>query len=71
MHEQTGGDAVAVYSCKAVFLFFGIVYYSANQCSIQRNNDCASKKTPLFANGAEYKIGALLRHKIKLGLSSV
>ena len=69
MHKETGGNTVAIYSCKAVFLLFGIVYYPANQCGIQRYNDCASKESPLFANGAEYEIGALLRNKIKLGLS--
>ena len=71
VHEQTGGDAVAVYPGKTVFLLFGGIYQAYDQDEVKGKHGDCTQEAPLLADCAEDEICALLRHEVESGLCAV
>ena len=68
MEEKHGRDTVAVDSRKGRALSFGQKHEPVKQGAKKYDHGQAPGPAPFFADGTENKIGALFRHKIKLGL---
>ena len=68
MHKEAAGYAVAVYPDGSVRVFLSVAYYPQYQGEEECKQDNRAHKSPLFANGAEDKVGTLFRDKFEFGL---
>ena len=70
MHEDAAGDAISVYSGEALPAAFCIPDDPPDQKDIKKNHSAGSDKPPLFADGPEYEVRALLRYESVCGLGA-
>ena len=71
MEEQHRGHSVAIHPHKGALVPLRQLYDADDQGEEESENGNAADKAPLLADAAEDEVGALLRHKVELGLRAV
>ena len=71
MHEDTAGDAVAVYAGEGLPASLRILDYPHYQEDVQHDDCGAAYESPFLADGAEYEVCTLLGNEAVGGLGSV